>query len=201
MLYCPNFKANAVEMTVKTSLIRAVWYVLAGTAILFVLLLWFALGPQNYAVPNTWAAAIYFGGLVIGFPLLTHWYRHRWNRGFSDTFWYVTGGLLVLLGILLWLTYVPDKYTIPNKWGIFGIITIIMSVYVIRAFRHTRKSGGFWALLLGLFALHIFVFAMILRLVQQWPAILYVVIVPVELKLIELILGKVFHAEPEAPDV
>jgi hypothetical protein len=175
-------------------------YAATGLLILLALLLWFAFGPENYTVSTEWSVLIYVGVFIVGLPVAIYWYKRRWKHGFSDAFWYVTSGLLVLFAGIAWLTYVPDNYGIPSKWMLFGLMTVLMFVYVIRAFRHAHKSVGFWACLFGLFGLHILVFRVALR-ITEGPGRLYILIMPLETMLFDLILSQFFHVEPEAPDV
>jgi hypothetical protein len=187
-------------MTKTSILVRGLLYVITGLLILLGLLLWFAFGPENYAISAGWSAVIYIGFFVVGLPLLIYSRKRRRKQSFSDEFWYVTAGLLVVLIGIVWATYVPYKYGIASKWMFFGLMTVLMFVYVIRSFRHAHKSTGFWACLFGLFCLHIFVFGIALK-ITEGPKIFYILIMPLETMLFALILSQVFRVEPEAPDI
>jgi len=193
-------RSSFTDMSKRSILVQVLLYVSTGLLILLALLFWFAFGPENYTISGRWSSVIYVAFFVVGLPFVIYWHKHRWRHGFSDAFWYVTAGLLVLLAGITWVTYVPDKYGIPSKWMLFGLMTVLMLVYVIRAFRHAHKSVGFWVCLFALFCLHIFVFRIVLKTTEGLGR-LYILIMPLETMLFELILRQVFHIEPEAPDV
>jgi hypothetical protein len=64
---------------------------------------------------------------------------------------------VILLGIVLVAVFVPAKYSasIQFKWLRFGLITVYLVVFSLKAYWSAHKSVGFWCIFLGFLALYL----------------------------------------------
>jgi hypothetical protein len=121
-----------------------------------------------------------------------------------DASWYITIGLMMVLVIVLWAIYAPENAIPANwtKWEPFALVTVVMFAVVVRAFRRKHKSLGFWGLLAVLFGIHILTFVLLYSVfVQIGRQLVLLVIFPLEMMLMIFVLGRVFHANPQDPDL
>jgi hypothetical protein len=64
---------------------------------------------------------------------------------------------VILLGIVLVAVFVPAKYSasILGKWLRFGLITVFLVVFSLKAYWSAHKSVGFWCIFLLFLAFYL----------------------------------------------
>jgi len=114
---------------------------------------------------------------------------------FSDMFWYVVIGLLVLLGIAAWVVYGPEHEWISKQWTWFLYFTVALFGLLVKMYWKVRKLGKFWAVLLLLLVVQVLGYALLLKYIPR--AFLYLLFMPIEAMLIALIIKLVLNVMPD----
>lgn len=115
---------------------------------------------------------------------------------FSDIFLYLVIGLGLVLGIVLWATYMPQGIGISFKWISLSLGTITLFGYVLYAYWHLRRSLGFWVLFFGFCLLHLSGFVYAVRHVGPVPPLWYGPIVAMEFVVIAGVIYLLLRASP-----
>ncbi|MFY9585350.1 MAG: hypothetical protein WAR21_12760 [Candidatus Acidiferrales bacterium] len=114
---------------------------------------------------------------------------------FSDLFWYIVIGLLVILCMALWLIYVPERYWIDEKWAAFALFSFFLFAFLTKMYWRLRMSAKFWALMLAVLTVHVLAYVPLLKYIQR--ASWYLIIMPIEAMLIALAIKLVLNVLPD----
>jgi hypothetical protein len=111
--------------------------------------------------------------------------------------------LYVLIGLavgvtVLWAASGGASRDTVFRWGVLGVVTILLFGTVIVDGRHLATRRLFWAVLLAFLIGHILVWAAVLRTVEGWKAIWWAPVFPVEIVAIYTAL-KMMGLDPLGP--
>jgi drug/metabolite transporter (DMT)-like permease len=87
--------------------------------------------------------------------------------------------------------------SISRSWYTFIIATIFLGVFVVKMYGHHRKSRRLWLLLATLFTVHVAGYAVFLKRLQQFPDIVFLLTVPIEIVLIAAIVKVCLGVTPK----
>jgi hypothetical protein len=95
-----------------------------------------------------------------------------------DYFIYIGIGI-ALVGFLIWSAGV-DVSESTIKWIGLAVETPILFGYAVADYRRSWKRPSFWLVIVGLLAVHLIGFAVVLAHVRSWGPLLFVACFPVE---------------------
>jgi hypothetical protein len=101
--------------------------------------------------------------------------------------WYILIGLMVLAGIWLFVIFVPKSKWPLRKWTEFAFYSLFLFAYLCKAYWQHRTRARLWKWLVAVLAVHLCLYIPVLAHIGVMPAILYVVIMPIEAMLIALV--------------
>ena len=83
---------------------------------------------------------------------------------------------LTLVGLVLCISlYVPKEKQVDAKWVGLLLHTVTVFGFLIYWSKRSLRAWRFWATFLGLLVAHAIVFIFLLRMVDHWPLLLFVV--------------------------
>jgi uncharacterized membrane protein YccC len=107
-----------------------------------------------------------------------------------DFFLYIAIGLIVGL-LAMWLAFHSSRSgSEVFKWPGLAVNTAIVFGYTIKSNRVLWKRRSFWVTFFLLLCAHLFAFVIVLRLVDEFRPVWWIVIVPIE----SVVVGIVFIA-------
>jgi hypothetical protein len=110
-----------------------------------------------------------------------------------DFFLYIAIGLLVGL-LAMWLAFHSSRSgSEVLKWSGLAVNTAIVFGYTIKFNRVLWKRRSFWVILFLLLCVHLFAFVIVLRLVDEFRPVWWIVIVPVESVVVGIVLIATGH--------
>ena len=118
------------------------------------------------------------------------------RSGFSDMFWYIVIGLLVLLVIVVVAIWVPDNTMPSRKWGDFVFFTLLLFVFLLKIYWKYRGRSKFWLALGACLLAHLGVYLPILWRIDSLPSLWYVLVSPFEAMAIAFLLWKLLRIPP-----
>ena len=106
-----------------------------------------------------------------------------------DLLLYILIGVALVVGVLLSVIYVPEKYQ-PSVQS-FGLIfsTFVLVFFTLRASRGFWRRPMFWAACVGVFAARMVVWTFVLRAIPAFRFIWFAFAAPIELLIIAHMLG------------
>ncbi len=119
------------------------------------------------------------------------------KRHVPDMVWYILIGLMVLVGVWMVVVYVPENKIPPRKWTEFSFYSLMLFAFVWKFYWRYRRRVKLWRWLVAVFVIHLCVYIPILVQVDVMPAILYVVIMPMEAMLIFLVFKLAVKVMPD----
>lgn len=119
------------------------------------------------------------------------------KRHVPDMVWYSLIGLTVLVGIGILVVYVPESKIPPRIWTEFTFYSLMLFAFVCKFYWRYRRRAKLWRWLVTIFVIHLCVYIPILVRVEVMPAILYVVILPMEAMLIFVVLKLALKVMPD----
>lgn len=111
------------------------------------------------------------------------------NNRLRDFIWYVIIGVGFVGGVLLWVVYVSPHYTIDEKWPTLAYFTACLFGLVIRGYWRVRKPLRFWIALALLLCLHSLGYILLLRQIDRFSPIWYVITGAPEMILVGLVIA------------
>ena len=111
--------------------------------------------------------------------------------------WYILIGLIVLAGIWLFVIFVPESKWPPRKWTEFAFYSLCLFVFLCKFYWRHRSRVRLWKWLLAALAVHLCIYIPVLAHIEAMPAILYVVIMPIEGMLIFLVFKLTLNLLPD----
>lgn len=81
---------------------------------------------------------------------------------------------------------------IPGKWPILVLMTLVTFGIIVRLNRDYWGRWSFWAALVGLFVIHSLAYVSLLRRVERWPSVLFIIVFLVEGGTFNALLGMLF---------
>ncbi len=97
---------------------------------------------------------------------------------------------------MLWPILVPERFWISHTWFSFVFFTVLLAIVLIKLYWSARKSAKLWLLLAFAFLVHIVAYAAFLSHVQEWPALWYLLTMPVEVMVFAAIIYKCLKVLP-----
>lgn len=106
-----------------------------------------------------------------------------------DLILYVIVGLCLAAGAVLWPFVIPEPFWphLTHAWFSFIFSTFALVIVLAKMYWPMRNSVKVWLLLTLLLGVHIIGYTILLRSIPQWPAVSYIVTVPVEVMAINLV--------------
>lgn len=111
--------------------------------------------------------------------------------------WYILTGLIVLAGCWGFVIYVPRSKYPPRKWTEFAFYSSFLFYLLCRAYWRYRTRPRLWVSLVVVLVVHVSIYIPVLAHTEAMPAILYVLIMPVEAVLIFVLFKVVFDWLPD----
>jgi peptidoglycan/LPS O-acetylase OafA/YrhL len=119
------------------------------------------------------------------------------KRHVPDMVWYILIGLMVLVGVWMVVVYVPENKIPPRKWTEFSFYSLMLFAFVCKFYWRYRRRAKLWRWLVAVFVIHLCVYIPILVQVDVMPAILYVLIMPMEAMLIFIVFKLAVKVMPD----
>ena len=108
-------------------------------------------------------------------------------------------GVAIVIGVLLYAEYGPDKSPIDGKWIIFGLNTAFVFGWVIKLTRPFWKEARLWTTLACLLMAHGVAGWLVLRPIERVGTVWYVPVVVAEIALFHAVVERVLSADAERP--
>jgi hypothetical protein len=104
-------------------------------------------------------------------------------------------GCLVVFAIafFIWVKTGLIRFHIPSRWVGLLYWTCALLWVILRQYKRDLRRGRFWVALLVFLALHVGVFAVVLRSYPQWPMVWFMFIFLIEGPLVMAALQGVVH--------
>ena len=100
---------------------------------------------------------------------------------FRDIALYVAIAIGLVGAAVLWPIVVPERYAISRTWYMFMIATGFLCLFVMKMYWPYRKLPKVWLLLASLLVAHVGGYSLFLSRLQQFPLVLFLLIVPLEI--------------------
>ncbi len=101
---------------------------------------------------------------------------------------YVVIGIAFLAGILALAFFGQDvSFALLRTWYSFVCFSLLLAAVLVKMYWPVRKSAKVWPLLGILFLIHVGVYVVFLRHVQDWSTLWYLLTTPIEVMIIATI--------------
>jgi len=109
---------------------------------------------------------------------------------------YVVLGLAIVGGAVVFGVFTPDQLFPTRAWFTFIFATGFLCLFVSKMYWSHRKSRKLWALLALLLIAHVALYKLVLEHFPQFPSILFLVTVPLEIMLAATIVKVCLNVMP-----
>jgi hypothetical protein len=112
------------------------------------------------------------------------------NRSHTkDLILYIAIGVCIAMGVMFWPYLIPERYWphLTTTWFAFIFFTAALGIFLVKLYWSKRKILKLWLLLGLLMAIHTTAYVILLSHLHQWPALWYLLTMPIEAMLFALV--------------
>ena len=115
-----------------------------------------------------------------------------------DLIIYIAIGIGIVMVPTLWMFLVPERYWphLTGTWFAFIFFTVVLGLFLVKLYWPHRKMVKLWVLLASLMVNHALAYIIFLSHVHQWPAVWYLLTMPIECMLFALIVKMCLNVLP-----
>ena len=113
-----------------------------------------------------------------------------------DLILYTVTGVGIVGGAVLFGVYVPERFLPSHTSFVFICATAFLCLFVSKMYWQYRRSARLWALLVLLLIVHIALYTITFERLPQFPTILFLFTVPVEIMLVAAIVKLCLNVMP-----
>ena len=113
-----------------------------------------------------------------------------------DLLLYAVTGVGIVGGAVLFGVSIPERFFPSRAWFVFICATAFLCLFVLKMYWQYRRSAKLWALLVLLLIVHIALYTIIFEHLPQFPTILFLFTVPVEIMLVAAIVKLCLNVMP-----
>jgi hypothetical protein len=115
--------------------------------------------------------------------------KHR----LRDFLLYIVIGIGVVTGALLLAVFAPN---ISRTWFMFIGATVFLCMFISKMYWQYRRSAKLWALLILFLVVHIVVYTITFASLRQFPTILFLFAVPIEIMVVAAVVKLCLNLMP-----